>query len=36
MKKYVVKEEAGLIDYLISLGFNRTRVKQFSNSGLFP
>ena len=29
MNKFVVKEEAGLIDYLISLGFNRTRVKQF-------
>jgi len=29
MKKYVVKEEAGLFDYLMSLGFNRTRVKQF-------
>ena len=29
MKKFVVKEEAGLFDYLMSLGFNRTRVKQF-------
>ena len=29
MKEFVVKEEAGLFDYLMSLGFNRTRVKQF-------
>jgi len=29
MKKFIVKEEAGLFDYLMSLGFNRTRVKQF-------
>jgi len=29
MKKYIVKEEVGLFDYLMSLGFNRTRVKQF-------
>ena len=29
MKEFVVKEEAGLFDYLLSLGFNRTRVKQF-------
>jgi 23S rRNA pseudouridine1911/1915/1917 synthase len=29
IKKYIVKEEAGLFDYLMSLGFNRTRVKQF-------
>jgi 23S rRNA pseudouridine1911/1915/1917 synthase len=29
MNKFVVKEEAALFDYLMSLGFNRTRVKQF-------
>ena len=29
MKESVVREEVGLFEYLLSLGFNRTRVKQF-------
>jgi len=28
-KEFIVKEEAGLLAYLLSLGFKRTRVKQF-------
>lgn len=29
IKEFVVREEVGLFEYLMSLGFNRTRVKQF-------